>query len=97
MALGQPERASLIIRNTAAFSRVFLEHAAQTGLRESEPSTPAAARRNLATLFQETTMDAPKANKQKTDDGNAAPALKTPTDLRPQATTEVAEALNAVL
>lgn len=42
-------------------------------------------------------MDAKKASKQQGDDGNAAPALKTPTDLRPQATTEVAEALNAVL
>jgi starvation-inducible DNA-binding protein len=42
-------------------------------------------------------MDAKKANKPQGDDGNAAPALRTPTDLRPQATTEVAEALNAVL
>lgn len=42
-------------------------------------------------------MDAPKADKKQGDDGIAAPALKTPTDLRPQATTEVAEALNAVL
>jgi starvation-inducible DNA-binding protein len=42
-------------------------------------------------------MEQKTSRKSAGDGGQAAPALRTPTDLRPQATSEVAEALNALL
>lgn len=42
-------------------------------------------------------MDAPKANKNPTGDGNANPALSTPTDLKPQETNDIATTLNILL
>jgi starvation-inducible DNA-binding protein len=42
-------------------------------------------------------MDAPKANQKQTGDGDANPALRTPTDLNSQETNDVATALNVLL
>nr|WP_314626670.1 DNA starvation/stationary phase protection protein [uncultured Noviherbaspirillum sp.] len=42
-------------------------------------------------------MDNAKSEQEKKDAGTANPALRTPTDLKPEATGEIANALNAVL